>query len=138
MFNSEEKEMFIKKPGWYLRYRILRDTLNQTATEKLVAATEEEAIIEAKHIWDAKEKRPESGYNLRGERTEEVFPNTPQLVYYSGFKLDENKKEEIAGIDPQGFPQPERVYVPPEPGHTGLALAELKTNIQPCGQSNDR
>ncbi len=46
--------------------------------------------------------------------------------------------EETAGIDPQGFPQPERVYGPQEPGCAGLALVGLKTNAQPCGQSNDR
>lgn len=80
--------LFAKKPGWYLQYRIPGRSLNETTLQELKATTEKEAVAEATLLWEQKEKRSIGGYNLRGAWTEEVFPNTPQLVYFSDVKFD--------------------------------------------------
>ncbi len=74
--------MFTKTPGWYLQYRVFGSTLNTTTAERLKATTEKEAIEEATLLWKQKEKSATEGRNLRWERVTEVFPNTPQLVFY--------------------------------------------------------
>jgi hypothetical protein len=80
--------VFPTKPGWYLRYRVFGRTLHETFSESLKATTEKEAAEEATLLWEQKEKRSMGGYNLRGEWAEEVFPNTPQLIYFSATKID--------------------------------------------------